>query len=88
MGKDDLPASGGKGGSEAGEKRTPPAAIVGWLAMYLALSGVVLGVLVFWASRHDVAWGGLGGELAGYLPILVMFAPPIALSPFLWSWLR
>jgi hypothetical protein len=85
--KDESLAPGGKDRSSTARKELR-ARILRWLAFYFGFSAVVLGVLLFWAWRQAAAWGGLGAELSGYLPILVMFAPPIIMAPLLWRWLR
>jgi hypothetical protein len=61
---------------------------LGWAVALIALFAMLAGVVGRWAARHDAIWGGVGGELLGYLPLVMLFGPPIAALCLLWLWLR
>jgi hypothetical protein len=74
-----------------GERAPGPnslASAVGWIAAFLAFFAVILGVAGRWAAFQDATWGGIGGELLGYLPIVMLFGPPVAILCLLWFWMR
>jgi hypothetical protein len=63
-------------------------AIAGWILVYLWIIAVLASQVAPWASHHDAAWGGIGGELLGYLPIAMLFGPPVLALYFLWRWME
>ena len=64
------------------------ASSLGWAAAFVAGFAMLVGLVGRWATLHDATWGGIGGELFGYLPIAMLFGPPIVILGLLWLWLR
>jgi hypothetical protein len=69
-------------------QRESASAIVGWTVVYLWVAALVVSRVTLWATHQDATWGGIGGELFGFLPIVLAFGPPVVALFLLWRWMR